>query len=517
MKKAMIFSYMILIVVLFAGCGANTLSETQIKDDIVAKENLTRFDALITGYTVIKRQTNQAEKEDIIYISISGENDDYSFTKNYVATYYLYNDGWRLEYINPYNDSENGIIDSVVPKHGVEDPMYYIEDYIGNTGLELFASYPDDVYSMKLQNLQHGETDLQSNYSVDTYYLDVRYDYYAFTETAQIPIDFIFDTFANDEWSWSMYINESAASRSLLLNDGIVGKWTSHYTGDISLSGNSTSQSNMYFQNWGADIYISSYTGNTCIVDSYERVYSNASYTTQGIIELYYIIDNTTGKIDWVSFHWVDDVPNSNYCSEPRFYSQNVDYMQVDDYCLANVGTEYYQSTPSVSTQTSEKPANSAPELTVEEIRSQVLFAIDACLDNPSSAQIDETYLSLTTYKNMLAKMEGLEFEDCHYIENICDGLAASDFLWVSDDSWDYVEYIYDEGILELCLSQEGNPTYPWETEFFRKLIAACIVCEEYDVTIGGISEYPKYEVEMFPWLIEYCEKMITAYNKILS
>ena len=342
MKWRMVVVFFFVVLICLSGCDARALSEEEIKDDIVAKEELDRSDATITDYSVIKRQTNIEDKNDIIYMTISGENDDYAFVKNYVATYCLYNEGWQLEELIPYYDIENGIKDSIVPKHGVENPKDYLEFVYSASGEEqvAWASWPNSVNSTQASELQHVKTTLGREDSVDLYCLTMTYYYSALVEKVEIPIAFYFNTnLSGNAWSWTMYIETNSAVRTLTLSDGIIGWWTSHYTGGKQLADNIIANSNRYFQNWGADVYISSHTDDTCEVDSYTRVYSNAEYTTSGTMRLSYSINDETGKIKMVRLQWVGDVPDSTYCGNLWFSTYlGIDYLEVDDYSLANCG-----------------------------------------------------------------------------------------------------------------------------------------------------------------------------------
>lgn len=88
---------LISIVVLFCLSGCSK-SEKDIANDITNVDSyFTKYDLRLTDYEVTKRQTNNNEKTDYVWIDVSGENEDFSYNASYTATYIKYNDGWHLE------------------------------------------------------------------------------------------------------------------------------------------------------------------------------------------------------------------------------------------------------------------------------------------------------------------------------------------------------------------------------------------------------------------------------------
>ena len=67
------------IVALFCLSGCSK-SEKDIANDISnADSYFTLYDLQLTDYEITKRQTNNSEKTDFVWIEISGENDDFSY------------------------------------------------------------------------------------------------------------------------------------------------------------------------------------------------------------------------------------------------------------------------------------------------------------------------------------------------------------------------------------------------------------------------------------------------------
>ena len=106
-KKVIKYALMTLLCISFTGCnGKRTLTEEEIRKEIQAKDVFYSQGLEIKEFEIIKRQTDTADREDVIYIHVEGENLDFSVVRNYKLTYLLYNDGWKLETIEPYSDVE---------------------------------------------------------------------------------------------------------------------------------------------------------------------------------------------------------------------------------------------------------------------------------------------------------------------------------------------------------------------------------------------------------------------------
>ena len=63
------------------------------------------YELELSDYIITKRQTNDDDKTDFVWISLSGENEDFLYTASYEVTYIKYNDGWHLEAYNMLNSN----------------------------------------------------------------------------------------------------------------------------------------------------------------------------------------------------------------------------------------------------------------------------------------------------------------------------------------------------------------------------------------------------------------------------
>lgn len=109
MKKKNVFRSMlsvalsICMVCVLSACGSKTQekSESQISEDVQAQDDyLNTYDLKLDSFSITKRQTNEEEKNDLVWCEISASNDIFSYSAEYKLTYVLYNDGWLLEECN---------------------------------------------------------------------------------------------------------------------------------------------------------------------------------------------------------------------------------------------------------------------------------------------------------------------------------------------------------------------------------------------------------------------------------
>lgn len=85
------------IVAMLTGCS-NSKSNKEIAKEIATVDSyFINYDLTLDDYDVEKRQTNDGDKTDYVWLSISGSNDEFRYTANYEIVYIKYNDGWHLE------------------------------------------------------------------------------------------------------------------------------------------------------------------------------------------------------------------------------------------------------------------------------------------------------------------------------------------------------------------------------------------------------------------------------------
>ena len=137
MKKSLLFIVLLITLVSITGC---TKKENEIAEEIAREDYFFElYNLSIKEYEVEKRQTNKDDKTDLIWMTISGENDDFGYVANYKAIYVKYNDGWLLENVErtnySYQASSNPEINVVKNSIGSEYDNIKIISETKNTSL----------------------------------------------------------------------------------------------------------------------------------------------------------------------------------------------------------------------------------------------------------------------------------------------------------------------------------------------------------------------------------------------
>ena len=144
-KIAFLSIWVLLIVGLFYGCGSNSVSTSQIKEDIIASEEIqTCFSSSYTDegsfeldkYELIKEQINEEDKEDIVYAAISVKNTYFKVDLNVKCVYdYFDKGGWILDelviesidQITPIGAPSKKLVTAYITDDNVVDDQYFGE------------------------------------------------------------------------------------------------------------------------------------------------------------------------------------------------------------------------------------------------------------------------------------------------------------------------------------------------------------------------------------------------------
>lgn len=102
-KKFLFIGILLAVLFCLSGCSKSERSIAKEISDI--DSCFDSYNLELTDYNIEKRQTNNEDKTDYIWITIKGENDDLSYSASYMATYIKYNDGWHLEEYNLITNS----------------------------------------------------------------------------------------------------------------------------------------------------------------------------------------------------------------------------------------------------------------------------------------------------------------------------------------------------------------------------------------------------------------------------
>lgn len=126
-----------------SGCSS-AKSEKEIVTDLQASASFAAETVKIYNYTIIKRQTDKNAKTDFVYVNVDAKNDQVLCNRSYKMTYALYNSGWLLEEVEPF-EKETW---TAKPLCGVSDET--IQEYIaqninenGYTSLEIVGRTTD--------------------------------------------------------------------------------------------------------------------------------------------------------------------------------------------------------------------------------------------------------------------------------------------------------------------------------------------------------------------------------------
>ena len=96
-KKNIIFLLLLLCCFTFIGCKP-TKSANDIAKDIIKHElDFDLYKLSFKSAEINKRQTNKNQKTDYIWITVTSENDEFTYVGKYKAEYVLYNSGWEIE------------------------------------------------------------------------------------------------------------------------------------------------------------------------------------------------------------------------------------------------------------------------------------------------------------------------------------------------------------------------------------------------------------------------------------
>lgn len=101
-KRYCIFALVMLGLMTFSGCGEKEKTKEEILADIISQDDVFQnySDLTVTSFEITDRRTDKKEKIDTIYFQIEAENEDIAYELNGESNYYLYEQGWKLEYVS---------------------------------------------------------------------------------------------------------------------------------------------------------------------------------------------------------------------------------------------------------------------------------------------------------------------------------------------------------------------------------------------------------------------------------
>lgn len=110
MKKRVSFVLALLLLLGLTACGGSKtpdpVSESTMKLDVACQDDtIYESDMAIVSFEVEKRQTNEAEKTDFVWVNVTAENENARYHAYSKLSYGLYNDGWLLDSYEVLEDS----------------------------------------------------------------------------------------------------------------------------------------------------------------------------------------------------------------------------------------------------------------------------------------------------------------------------------------------------------------------------------------------------------------------------
>ncbi|MBE6956627.1 MAG: hypothetical protein E7450_04165 [Ruminococcaceae bacterium] len=153
------------ILLLLASCGAPAAkSESDIRADISGNDRyFSDYNLTLESMSVVKRQTNQEDKTDYVWISVTAKNNDFTYNADYELMYVLYNEGWLLE---NYTRSTSDFTPNYYPT--VDDAATAINNYAdGCTLINTVSSEKKMTYQFKREETKYY---LTTEYRTDLVY-----------------------------------------------------------------------------------------------------------------------------------------------------------------------------------------------------------------------------------------------------------------------------------------------------------------------------------------------------------
>ena len=98
LRRFLLLISILLITVAMTACGKSEKSNAEIEEDVVKNDYIISiYELKINNFEVEKRQTNQNDKTDYVWVSVTASNGLFEYSSSYEIQYTLYNAGWELE------------------------------------------------------------------------------------------------------------------------------------------------------------------------------------------------------------------------------------------------------------------------------------------------------------------------------------------------------------------------------------------------------------------------------------
>ena len=153
MKHTAMLIFCILAALLFAGCSTSTKNEASLQEDLADYLNKqSPSSTQVTSFQIEKRQTDEQEKSDIVYVLATTETDITACEAEYIMTYGLYNEGWILDAVETQTSQATPLHASTFTESEITE-ILQSNGYSGITDLVIYDHTSDlaswmDTYSL---------------------------------------------------------------------------------------------------------------------------------------------------------------------------------------------------------------------------------------------------------------------------------------------------------------------------------------------------------------------------------
>ena len=194
-KKHLILFVLLALAVLLTACSKKTKSESEIREDVLAKASLSEdYNLANPQVSISDRETDKTT--DTVWASVDASNDLMQYHADCTLVYTLYNNGWELDSITWNNQTFTGNPDSVT-EDDADNALW--DTFAGDLGWSEFLGRENSV----------NKVCFRYNAGSEAYYLNREYT---------VTVEFTFDPY--DLWSASS-VTKTLTSETY----DLVGEW----------------------------------------------------------------------------------------------------------------------------------------------------------------------------------------------------------------------------------------------------------------------------------------------------
>lgn len=162
-------------ILVLAGCSPKEKSVEEIKKDLMNHQGFYSTQSVsIDSLSIIKRQTDKKEKRDIVYVDVTASNHDIKCELSYELKYELYNEGWILDDVNPYETGNWKITPLSAPDRKLAD----------------------SIMGQQYNNWEYFDSSVDLASKACTFYYNVNYNYAYLQQIREIAVTLRFNEYS---------------------------------------------------------------------------------------------------------------------------------------------------------------------------------------------------------------------------------------------------------------------------------------------------------------------------------